>query len=282
MNLISIFVGIKPLFADKNLLLVLLTGWLVCSSSCAKKGSPQVDNESQCMVDNAIAGQEISSVIPAVFKHLSATRSSGAPSGFSGGCAAFTYVKGDTITFNPAAEYVLDADHLACSLGDGKSRSGKIRVWLGARFGSDNAVCTVRLENYQADGYRYQVDDLRLTGKGSNVSYYSFLVELSSSSCSSNEEAFSYSCRHTLSYYPARSLLTFYGESSGTSRIGEPYTVSVTKDVSKLNSCACYDAGEVTVSPKNFSTRTVSFGDGTCDDRAIYAVNQNTVAFKLK
>ncbi|MDI1353565.1 MAG: hypothetical protein PSX36_01515 [bacterium] len=268
---------------------------LVCFSvtslfimACEKKESMEVDNETQSVVDYALVDQEIMAVFPAVFQHMARTPGAGAEAKAGFVCDPFSYVSGDTVSFKPNPVFSLDLSKTSCSLPDGKTRSGKITVRLSGKFKLTGTSSVIKFENYSAAGLLYSCDSMVVLNKGSNTSFYSFGVKLLNGTCTGPSFKISYACDKTMAVYAVGDasatgpLASNYGSVQGTNRQGLPFLVNITTDIVKHNNCSYFEQGKMTIHPQGFKDRLVDFGNGTCDDQATFAVNENTVAFKLK
>jgi hypothetical protein len=247
----------------------------------------EVDNETQSAVDYAIADQEFMSLVPAVFRHFLATSSSGMFSSSLHDCPPFVFISGDTLAHEGVVSYSLDIAAFMCSLPDGRSRKGVMRVDLAGIFGNPGSTGRISISDFEAGGWRYKCDSLVFGAIGSTGSYTGFTVKIYNGTCEQNGVKIKYEADRTQAVYSTAGTSgsgysTFYGDVSGVSRTGVGYYVEVDYDIRKANNCSFFQAGKVMVTPDGFKARSVDFGDGTCDDEATFTVNENTVAFKLK
>lgn len=274
----------------RNLKLVLVYSSMfsLFLTACEKKETMEVDNETQSVVDYALADQEMMCVLPAVYQHMAKTPGAGAEANASYACEPFTYVSGDTVTFKPNPVYSLDLSKTICSLPDGKSRSGKIYLRLTGKYRIAGSTSIIKFENYTASGLTYSCDSMVAVNKGSNTSYYSFGLKVANGACAGPSFRISYSCDKTMAVFPMGDasatgpMASNYGFVQGVNRQGLPFSVNITTDIVKHNNCAYFEQGKMSIIPQGFKERSVDFGNGNCDDQAIFAVNENTVAFKLK
>ncbi len=252
----------------------------------------EVDNETQSVVDYAIADQEFTAIVPAIYQSARFTKGTGVQNTFSlSSCDTLTYVSGDTTDFIPNPIYTLHANG-ACSLvmPDGKSRSGKITVRLTGRVRVPGSQMILKLNDYAASGINYGCDSLVVTTKESTASYAIFGIKLVNGICKTNLYSIKYKFERTFTIYPAGDFVSadavtyVYGDASGTNRQGKNFSTNTAQGTSlvKHKTCQYFDKGTMELTPEGFKTRTINFGDGNCDDEATFTVNENTVAFKLK
>lgn len=231
-------------------------------TGCSKKETMEVDNETQSVVDYAIADQEYMALVSSVSRaamELTVT-----------GIQNFTYV--------PASN----------NMPDGKERSGMIAVRFNGQAKEPGYQAVFKLVNYTASGRVYTCDSIVVTTNESNNNYTSFNVKLVNGMCNSSDYTIKYKFDRTFMIYPGflyADLVTYaYGSASGTNRKNRNFSTTTLKEgaLVKRANCAYISSGTMELTPENFKTRTINFGDGICDNEASFTVNENTVAFKLK
>jgi hypothetical protein len=275
-------------------IILVLTGICILGlTSCSKKEIMEIDNESQSVVDNAIADQEFMALVPSVYQSALATKGTGAQNAsFTPSCDSLAYVSGDTISFIPNPVYSVDFSNTSCSLlaADGKKRSGKIQVRLTGKIKIPGSQMILKFTNYTASGISYSCDSLVMINKGSGTDNTSFNVQLVKGVCKTDSFLIKYEFDRTVSYFPkgdpagTDAVTYIFGQSSGTNRQGVDFSTNVAQETSlvKHKTCPYIDKGIMELTPKGFKQRKVDFGNGICDDEATFTVNENTVAFRLK
>lgn len=76
-------------------------------------------------------------------------------------------------------------------------------------------------------------------------------------------------------------VFLFGGNSSGVNRNGLAYTVEITTPLRVEMSCKWITKGVFNLTPAGHATRTVDFGDGTCDNDATVTISGITIGIKL-
>lgn len=261
-------------------------------TQCSKKEIQEVDNETQSVVDYAIADQEFLGIVPAIYQGLQATPGTGI-SGTNTAltCDTLSYVSGDTSTFSPNVVYTMNASNAICgtTMPDSKTRSGKLNIRLTGEVRKDSKII-VKFNKYTSEGHIYSCDSLVLTTVDVNASSATFNAVLINGSCKTGLSTITYRFNRTFVIYPKGDpagegpSVHVYGEASGTNRQGTNFSTSVSQQTSliKHKMCRYIGAGQMELTPEGFKPRTIEFGDGTCDDEATFTVKENTVAFKLK
>lgn len=262
-------------------------------TGCKKKEIMEVDNETQSVVDYAIADQEFTSVIYAAYQSGLVTKGIFHDSLILS-CDTMSLVSGSRASFDPNPVYALNASGSACALvmPDGKSRTGTITMRLSSKLDHAGALAVLKLKNYTAGGVAYSCDSIILTVKEiMDGKYIGFRVKLVNGSCKTGGSTIAFRFERRMILYAApysgageEGLSLIYGESSGTNRQGRNFSAVITDGAPlvKRKACAYMAQGTLELSPEGFKPRLINFGDGICDDEATFTVNENTVAFKLK
>lgn len=268
-------------------------------SGCRKKETVEVDNETQSAVDNAVADQEFMAVVPVVNNHAINTKGAGANvgRGSAAPCDVLTQVSGDTLalgTSNYTAypTYTLDVSN-TCTLTmpDGKAgRQGTLWIRLTDKIKNPGAQMYIKMLNYKTGNITYSCDSFVVTTLTCTPLYTKFNVKLIKGSCQTASWTINYESDRTFTHYykgnPSGTdpVTEVFGNSSGTNRQGRAFTVEIPEasPIVKHRSCQYIEKGVIKLTPKDFATRTIDFGNGACDEDATFTVNGNTVAFKLK
>ena len=250
----------------------------------------EVDNETQSVVDYAIAEQEFVSIISQVYRQSMHTKGLGS-SVSTGSCDSLSYVSGDISDFVPNPVYNMDVSTSFCGLTmpDGKLRSGKISVRF-TRFNASEGGLVIKLIDYQSAGFTYSCDSITVDGSvpPDPSGAATLVVKLVNGICKTDNWQIRYSMEGSvfteIGNDNGRSAVNVSG--TGINRHGGSFSRESTLNsadwAAKYKNCAYFDKGQVTVTPGGFKTRIVNFGDGVCDNEATFTVKENTVAFKLK
>lgn len=280
---------------------------LITFTFCRKKETVEVDNETQSVVDNAIAEQEFMAMVPATNAVAIKTKGTGADKNKSsvlpGPCDSLRLVSGDTLWASPthvAPTYSIDFNSAtagSCSpIPDGKIREGALFVTLYGKVKSPNSRMVFTLQNYKAANNDpnkkivYSCDSIVLkTISNSTVTgIREFNVKIYKGKCVGNGWTTEYSTDRTIRINMNTDDISIWGTSTGTNRLGRKFTVDVpaANPLVKHKACQFISSGVLNLTPDGFKTRTVDYASGTgndnCDDDATFTVNGNTVAFKLK
>lgn len=285
--------------------------------SCRKKETVEVDNETQSAVDNAIADQEYAAILPTVNNHAVNTKGTGANNNKTAvaPCDVLNFLNqttsvtvGGTVfpvadttldangKYVKAAVYELDLSAPTCTASflDNKLRSGKWNIIFTGPLKKPGSQVIVKLVNHKTlNKINYSCDNFVVTTVANNTvapRYVEYNITLTNGVCSSPDWTIKYNFTRNFKHYfkgmpeGTDPVTMVSGTANGITRQGKPFTVSIDAGTAcvKHKSCQFFDKGIINLTPEGFKTRTVNFGDGTCDDKATFTVNNTTVEFSLK
>lgn len=278
----------------KNIILsaILIASSIITLNSCKKK--QEIDNETQSVVDNALCERQFMAIQPAVNEKGISEKGIKRLSGTTGlACDTFLIISGDTtdlngdkIYDNGPVTFQIDYDYgTVCSSPDGSSiKSGKINITTPNKWSAfTNSTVTVDLLNYKVDGITYSGQI-----KIKRPDAVTLTVDVINGHCTDGNWNIDYSATKTMKQIAGVSTPSeaddeyeITGGSSGKNREGRGFSTAITVALHKKSSCKFISSGTLDLTPDGFKTRTVDFGNGTCDDKASYTVNGQTVEFIL-
>ena len=284
----------------KNIILsvTLLFSALIALNSCKKK--TEVDNETQSVVDNAICEQQFMAITPVVnekginqsgIKRTSASCGTwsilGAISGTNTPNVATDTLdsNGDGFYDNGPVSFQIDYGTGCLSFDNLSFKTGIIKITSAKRWSAYNNPVTIDLLNYKVNNITYsgqiiitRNDSVTLTTQVINGHCTDGSWNIDYEGTKVIKQIGGYSTKNT----EADDIISIDGSSSGKNREGRAFTTSITSSLIKKSNCKYITSGTLELTPEGFKTRTVDFGNGTCDDDATYTVNGSTVSFKLR
>lgn len=273
---------------------------LLTFSYCHKKETVEVDNETQSVVDNAVAEQEFMGLVPATNNVAIKTKGTGAePVRMAATCDTLVLVSGDpTYTnLNAPPTYSFSFSNASCTpIPDAKLREGNMRVTFFGKPRDVGSRMRIKLENYKAANtdpnkkISYICDSIVVKNLAENTNFREFNVRIYGGKCIGAGGSWTtlYETNRTIRHEYNGDVIKIWGNSNGTNRQGRKFTVQVplASPLTKRASCQFISSGILNLTPEGFKTRTVDYTSGkgvdNCDDDATFTVNGNTVAFKLK
>ena len=268
--------------------LLLLAGIAVILNACKKE---ETDTETQSAVDNSICEGEFSRVMPTVNSiaideegvHRLAWDENG--NAVTSTCPAIIINPADTLDGFPVT-LKLDYGSGCLDSTDNKTRKGVMEATFSAPFDQVGCVITINLVNYYVDNIQYE-GTLTVTRNAQN----SFTSSVANGKCTSPSWTLTWESTKTLTQSEGMSTITdpsddvfiMTGSASGVNREGRAYSVNVTKQLTKRQTCAWIESGTIDLTPEGLATRTVDFGQlNQCDNQATLTINGNTFSFTLK
>lgn len=268
----------------KLLLLVLFAGSLsVILNSCKKE---TVDTETESAVDNSICEGEFHRVMPTVHSVAiteERVRRGGNPVGIfpATGCPN-TYIAPEDTTF--PISLIFDYGAGCVDSVDGKMRKGKLIATFSGPWDSVGCQVTIQLVDYFVGNIHFEG-----TVTIDRNSLYSYTTKVANGKCSNPNWTLSWETTRTISQTGGTNtpfdknddVFEGTGNSSGVNRKGVPYKVNIVQNLVKRHNCSWIESGKVELTPEGLSTRTVDFGNGTCDNKATLTINGNSYDFTL-
>ncbi|MES2763921.1 MAG: hypothetical protein V4677_17020 [Bacteroidota bacterium] len=277
---------------------ILIVSSIITLNSCKKK--TEVDNESQSVVDNAMCEQQFMSIQPVVnekginqagIKRTTACETFsilgalGNPT-ITPSASDTTDANGDDKYDNGPVTFQINYGTTGCVANDGLSfRTGALNITTEKRWSELNHVITIDLVGYKVNNVTFS-GQLKITRTNAT----SVTLEVINGHCTDGSWSIDYSGTKTLTQtggigtpnIEADDVFSITGSSSGKNREGRGFTTTITNALVKKSDCKYITSGSLDLTPEGFKTRTVDFGNGSCDDDATYTVNGQTISFKLK
>jgi hypothetical protein len=273
---------------------------LLTLTFCHKKETVEVDNETQSVVDNAVAEQEFMGLVPATNNVAIKTKGTGAePVRMAANCDTLTYISGDTTfqNLNNPPTFTFSFNNANCTpMADAKLREGTMKVTFFGRPRNVGSRMKIELQNFKAANadpnkkIAYICDSIVVKNVAENTNFREFNVRIYAGKCIGAGGSWTtlYEANRSVRHEYNGNIIKIWGSSNGTNRQGRKFAVEVpsSSPLTKHNSCQFISAGILNLTPEGFKTRTVDYTSGkgvdNCDDDATFTVNGNTVAFKLK
>jgi hypothetical protein len=271
-------INMKKIFF--SLLLVSAVSFMF--SSCKKE---ETDTETQSAVDNSICEGEFMRVMPTV-NSIAISETGVHRLGWQGAASPQSSCPVVTVTNPnqfPGCTLTIDYGTGCVDSTDGKTRKGQVVATFSKSWDSVGCVITINLNNFYVNNMHYEgtVNITRNT-------LYSFTTDVMNGKCTAPSWIATWACSRTITQTggtgtaaASDDVFEISGNSNGVNRNGLAYTVNVTSNLQKKQSCAWIDKGIVELTPQGMATRTVNFGDGTCDNQATLTINGNTFTFTM-
>jgi hypothetical protein len=174
-----------------------------------------------------------------------------------------------------------DTTGCACTGWDGRTRSGNIiATWTG-NYHDVGSVITITTQNYFVNGVKYDYTET-ITNKGLNTAgNLLYNVNVSSAVLTfSDSTKINWTSTRTREWVAGANTpntlddeFSTTGSSQGIDRAGTPFTATITSPLVVKVGCGWVEKGILSITPTGFTTRTLDFGDGTCDSQATVTID---------
>lgn len=173
---------------------------------------------------------------------------------------------------------------------DGNYRRGKILVNWSGKYRQENTVINIGFDNF------YQNDNLiegykKITNTGRNtLNQLTFTIEVNGKITNTANEVISWNSNRQRTWINGENtairnddIYTISGETNGTNRNGQTFTSKIISPLTINLGCDWrLVAGIVELTPQNKATRTIDYGDGSCDRLATVKVKDKSFTITLR
>lgn len=251
---------------------------LLTINSC-KKETP--DTETQSAIDNNICETEFTKMMPRINNF--GINEQGVK---SMRMACPSIIAPDTVA-SPGWPRTMTIDYGTTGCADtidGKIRKGQIICEFSNRWHIVGSSVKITLVNFSVNGITYACDSIKIIHSAATA----FTTQVFKGVCQNSSWWLEWECNRTLTQTagfgdmdPYNDVFSLTGSANGKNREGKKYTVSITSPVVKRSSCSWIESGKIDLTPEGLATRTVDFGNGTCDKKATLTINGNTFSFDM-
>jgi hypothetical protein len=196
-----------------------------------------------------------------------------------------------TITINTPNQFPLtmtiDFGSNCTDANDGKVRSGRMRCTLDRSIDSIGCVMITTLDSFYVNGVHFE-GTVTITKTGA----HSFRKVIQDGKCTKTGASpwvILWNCDRTVeqtSGYttstPNDDVVQVSGSNSGTDRNGKTWTSTITSPLIRDMSCTWITKGTMELTPQDKPTRTVDFGDGSCDNKGTITINGTSFEFTMQ
>ncbi|GIV30205.1 MAG: hypothetical protein KatS3mg028_1271 [Bacteroidia bacterium] len=269
---------------------------LLWSCKKSENTAQQTDTESQTAIDYSICEREFAQVGPTATNLVIKTKSCPPRlmQGYSGilsACDTLTWISGDTAWTSPThQDPVYEYDFGTCGgyTFDGIPRTGKWNItFRNGGIKKPGASMRIQLLNYKLSTVTYSADSIVFKNGGMNNGIYTYTISVYNALCTAPSWTISYNSTRSVSVDtkntsdPTDDVVTITnGTANGKNREGRTFNVNIT-NLTKPANCKYITKGTVEIKPDGLNTRTINYGDGTCDNKATVTVNGNSFEITL-
>lgn len=241
------------------------------------------DKEIQSSIDHAFAQSEFSNMqnmIDLEAQLSGELNKTGSTQGYFCSCSTVDVVQ------NSANNYTLTLDYgTGCICLDGRRRAGKLIAVFDGKWNVDGTTVTITPENYQVTGLNGTVYDFSfthtITRAGlNNAGHFVLSVRVEDAVLSSTEGTIRWESTRNVAWTegildgdPSTNVYEITGSASGTSSNNVSFTVTIDEPLVIKTTCPHIVQGVLSLTPAGKLTRTLDYGDGTCDNEALLVID---------
>lgn len=250
-------------------------------AACKKDKEEELDLDYTAASDNARAEDAFSDMLTEVDKAVDAN----GLRGMDDECAPV--VTFDTIA-NPHT-ITINFGTVNCTANNGRQRRGQIIVSYTGRYRDPGTVITITPQNYYVNDNHVE-GTKTVTNLGENSDgHLQFSVVVSGTLTAGNGSwTASHQANRTRTWIEGEDTQSILddvylitGGGAGVNRNGNAYTVNIINALRVKVGCPFITAGTVEVVPANKPTRTIDYGNGSCDGTISITVNGQTFTFTI-
>lgn len=270
-------------------LALFLIGTALITASCNKDRLQTYDGELRSTLDHSFADAEFSAIRTLV--DLEGRADTSIYGKTTGTQTAGLYCPTSTVSavINGGGSATLTVDFGSGSnCIDGRLRTGKIIAEFNGFWNQTGSSITVSPDGYTVSGFPVEFD-MTIRQNGANASgNLSWDVEVSNAAIYTAEGTISWETNRTTEWVGGQDTFDatdneyeITGTSSGTSRFQRTFEVEVTTPLLVRSNCPNVVSGVLNLTPQDLETRSIDYGEGTCDKVATLTVGTFTGAISL-
>jgi len=177
-----------------------------------------------------------------------------------------------------------------CLSADGRYRRGQINVTYSGKYKDSASVHSITFTDYFVNDNQVK-GTKTVTNKGHNANgNLTFNISVIGEVIKANNEGTitwnSTRVREMLEGESTKNnsddVYSITGSSSGVNAKGNTYSAIITTALHRALNCKWFDAGVIEVSQTGKATKTINYGNGTCDSDATVTINGTSYPFTMK
>lgn len=199
-----------------------------------------------------------------------------------------------TITRDDVAKTILiDFGTTNCTGNDGRDRRGKILVTYTGAYREVGTVITITPDNYFVNDNQIEGSKvIKNLGDTDGDTFLEYQVTVNGTvTLADNGGTITFAADKYREWVAGEATedrsddeYNVWGTASGSHTDGKAYTAVVDEatPLHRIVGCRHWVSGILNLTPTGKPTRSIDFGDGTCDDKAVVTVNGRTINITLR
>lgn len=166
----------------------------------------------------------------------------------------------------------------------GRERTGKIIVTKTGKMRNVGSQTTITTEDYTVDGYAVEGSKTNTTSaidiQAGTVTYNTTVRN--GKITAPDGSSFTWEADRVTTIGILSGEISITGSASGVNQLGISFSVDISSPIILQGGCTYITSGTIDVTPQGLRTRTVDYGDGTCDNIATVTVGNDSVQFEMR
>lgn len=192
---------------------------------------------------------------------------------------------------NPAYPKTLTIDYgtTNCVGSDGVSRRGKIIAVFTGKYKTPGTKITFTLDSYYVNDNLVQATKTVVNNGKNSSGNLLFSINVSNASITTSDGTIKWKSSRVREWVDGDDTATLLddiysitGSAAVTGVKGNVSNISIKTALIVKPSCQWITKGVIELTPSNLSTRTIDFGEGSCDNDATLTLNGTTQSIELK
>jgi hypothetical protein len=197
-----------------------------------------------------------------------------------------------TVTFDTLSTprtITIDFGDVNCTASNGRLRRGRINVAYTGRYRDQGTVITITPQNYYVNN-NLVLGTKTVTNMGLDSNDHPYFTVVVNGSLTAADGSWvathqAQRIRTWIAGYNTPELsddeYLITGTGNGVNRNGLPYALTITQPLHVKLSCPFIVAGTVQITPASRPTRTIDYGNGSCDSTFTVSVNGHTFTITI-
>ncbi|MHB1278592.1 MAG: hypothetical protein ACYC1Q_09340 [Bacteroidia bacterium] len=273
----------------KKIAFLLYAASIAMFSACNRQDEPN-DNPDAADV-TAAQEMTIAEQLFGELKNISDQGESGTLTSYKNGMAAFADCATVTVD-QPNKKVTIDFGTTDCLCKDLRLRRGVLEVtYTGNNYWDSGSVATIIPTNYFVNEYKLTGSKVitNLNHLSDNQPAWSIVVNGTVTKPNAGG-SFGWTSNRTHTWLAGKTTPLNWaddewlveGNATLTTSTADEWNLNILLPLHRLMSCRYIDKGTIEIKRLGLSDRYVDYGDGTCNDDAVYIVNGVNYPFKLK
>lgn len=273
------------------MLLIATSALLV--TGCKKEKTEEADSDTTSSNDNALMESTFNDVSNISDEANQGSVSSYKTEGGNGILSACATITRDTANSADPDTLRIDFGPTNCLCADERNRRGKIIIIHTGRYRDSATTWTTTFEDYYVNDNHVMGTRTGRNNGHNTAGHLSWTIDVNGSiELANGGGTITWTSTRTREWTEGESTpkreddkFSVTGSASGTGANGGSYTMNITDPLVRDMSLGCrrhFTKGKFDLTPAGKLTRTIDFGDGTCDNKATVTIDGKTYEITLR